>query len=150
MGNKAISVTNDDLDRFRKLMRFFYVENLKDIMVKYSEKIDIIKASLHDLDIHFTLEEPFIAAQIGMSQHEAEQGTLVVSDKLFETYKSFALFDIKGSYRPIISSEDDKLILETALTIQKRLVEVLDAAVEMHSPEEQIVFPPTTQKQFLN
>lgn len=149
---KALTVTSADLEAFRRLMRFFFIESLKDSIDAKLERSDMVKKTLVDLDSHFSLEEPFVTVQIAMDQNEVNEGTLVVKDDIFNSYKNIAFYDIAGSYKSITTNPaEDKAILDMALSIQKRLVEVLDQAQEYNpNLETQMTQPQPQGKQYLN
>lgn len=147
----ALTVTDSDIEQFRKFMRFMFVENVKSILDQKLERVDMVKTTLHDLDAHFLLEEPLVSTQIGMQTANCNTATLIVNGTIFDAYKQLALFDIKSNYKPVLKEdEDEKLVVNTALQIQKRLVEVLDAAVPAEEIEKNFQTNHPTQKQYLN
>jgi len=153
MERKVLTVTNSDLEQFRRFMRFMFVENVKSILDEKLERSELIKTTLHDLDTHFLLEEPLVTTQIGMWLSGADDANVIVNENIFTAYKALAFFDIKGNYKPVSKNdEDEKLVVDTALQIQKRLVEVLDAAVSADEFEQTRSNPnPNPQsKQYLN
>lgn len=138
MERKVLTVTNSDLEQFRRFMRFMFVENVKTILDQKLERAELVKTTLHDLDTHFLLEEPLITTQVGMWLSGADDANVIVNENIFTAYKALAFFDIKGNYKPVLkgNEEDEKLVVDTACQIQKRLVEVLDAAVSAEEFEQ--------------
>jgi hypothetical protein len=133
---RGITVTNEDLENFRKLLRLFLIGAIK---TRYSEEPSedkFLPTLLRHLDGHFFLEEPFISGQITMVNAGADNGTLVISDEHFEAYKAVALFNIKEHFanvKPgtIAEPEEFQRALDSAIITQMRLASVLDEAEHM-------------------
>lgn len=149
MVKKGLNVTNQDLSELRKLFRYFFVEAMKELFDSKENKENKVIQLLKDVDDFGWLEEPLITAQIGLNNApDAQVVTLVVSDVHYNAYKDFAFFDIRSNYIKC-TSEDDKIV-EKALKLQKLLLEVLDAAIDIE-PEPKISFTqPPASKAYLN
>ena len=151
---RGITVTEEDLEDFRKLLRLFLVGVVKSEFKEAPAEETFLPKLLRFLDGHFFLEEPFISGQIIMQQSGADGGTLVLSDEHFEAYKAVALFDIKNNFGNVkagtlVEPEEFQRAIDSAVITQMRLVAVLDAATHLASSEapEQSKQP---NKEFMN